>query len=907
MKQYLLGLSLLLLPCLMVAQEEQPDLEITRSFDAARASEILAALQADYPVRFFFKAEELPQRSFTLNFEAAPLEEVMETLFQFSELGYMRYDARSIIIMPQRVIDEVYTADYYKALEKTVRQEEQPVENQPEQTVVGELEALDPSGKAVVSGRITDQETGEPILGATIFHPASGQGAATDADGRYAIPLPTGDQELRVQFVGYQNISKEILVLSDGELDIRMTNTAVNLSEIVVEAEAADANIDRAQAGVEQLDIKTIEKLPTLLGEADVVKTLLLLPGVSTIGEGASGFNVRGGQVDQNLIQQDDGFIFNASHALGFFSTFNTDLIQDVKLYKGNIPAQFGGRVASVMDVEMRDGDFEEFGLKGAVSPISSRISIETPIVKGKSSVLGGFRSSYLNYLLPLGTVPEVRRSSAFFYDANLRYTHRLTDSHILTLSGYLSHDDFVFNDEFGFDYDTFMGQLIYRTLFNEKMFNRLSVTASRYASNQENLEGVQAAKLETGIDYLKVRDLFSYVPNKDLRLDGGFDAIRYRVNPGRQEPLDPEQSQISVQELTDDEAFEGALFANAEYEFTSALQLSAGIRYNLYRYLGPKTVFEYANPDRPEIGEETGVTEFGAGETIATYTTLEPRVSMRYRFNSRTSVKGGYSRTSQFINQIFNTATPTPTSQWQLSTQHIEPVRSHNYTIGLFRNFDDNVWETSLEVYYRNIDQTFDYKDFAALNVNDQLETQLLEGEGRAYGVELSIKKRQGLFNGWLSYTYSRSERLIEGINLGEYYPSNFDIPQNLSLVFNYQPNQRNTFTLNFNFSRGRPTTFPFGNFEDRSGLVIPIYSQRNQLRIPNYHRMDIAYTLGQGYNKTKKIKTSWTFSIYNLYGRKNAFSVFYSQAPFQGVQANQLAILGSVFPSVRMNIEFL
>jgi len=896
---------MLMLPLWAWAQND-PEPTISVAVESATVASILDQLQQEYDLRFYFQADELPTQSKSLNVENEPISSALSTLLSGTGMGFIAYTPDTYVLMPSRIVDQIYTADFYKALEKTITLDEVP-EEETIQTTIGSTDQLNPSGRAVVTGVVTDKGTGEPIIGATIFHPASGLGAATDVDGSYQFELPTGEQEIQVQFVGYQSISRTMLVLSDGTMDIAMAGTAVDLSEVVVEAEAADANIGRAQAGVEQLDVETIKKLPAFLGEADVVKSLLLLPGVSTIGEGATGFNVRGGEVDQNLIQQDDGFIFNSSHALGFFSTFNTDLIQSVKLFKGNIPAQYGGRLASVMDVEMRDGSFEKFGLKGSVSPISSKISVETPVIKGKSSLIGGFRSSYLNYLLPLANVPEVKNSSAFFYDANLRYTHRIGDKHIVTLSGYSSFDDFVYNEEFGFEYETLMGQLTYRTLFSNELFNKLVVTYQQYSSIQEALEGSQAAQLETGVDYWKVRDQLSYSPDEDLRIDAGFDVIRYKTNPGRQIPLDIATTEITEKELQTEQGLEGAVFANLEYALSPAFLFSAGVRLNNFAYLGPETSFTYDNPDRPERGDATGTETYDAGERIASYTTFEPRLSMRYRFNRSTSVKGGYSRTSQFINQIFNTAAPTPVNQWKLSDQYVQPMRSHNYTVGVFRNLQNNLWETSMEVYYRDIDQLFDFRDFAELNVNDQLETELLNGTGRSYGLELSIKKREGLVNGWLSYTYSRSERLVEGINNGEYYPSNFDIPHNGSLVVNIQPNQRHTLTFNFNYSRGRPTTYPLGNYEEQSGLVVPLYSQRNQLRIPDYHRLDVAYTLGQGYNKTKRVKTSWTISVYNVYGRENAFSVFFTQGAFQQVRANRLAILGSVFPSVTVNFEFL
>lgn len=905
----LLSLWLVLLPIWIYAQSES-QLRITITATDEPIPSILERVEAEYPVLFFYQPDKLPQEPRSVNLAGGSVDDLMDALLQATTFGYLRYDDRSVVIMPRSIVNQVYSADYYKALEKSLAQQEQPEDaapNENQQVVIGSINELDPSGRATVSGVITDRTTEEPIIGATVFHPASGTGSATDVDGSYTIELPTGEQELQVQFVGYQSITRTILVYSDGTMDVRMAETAVDLGEVVIEAEAADANISRAVAGVEQLDVETIKKLPSFLGEADVVKSLLLLPGVSTVGEGATGFNVRGGEVDQNLIQQDDGFIFNSSHALGFFSTFNTDLIQSVELYKGSIPAQFGGRLSSVMDVEMRDGDFEKFGFKGSISPISGKISVETPVVKGTSSLIGGFRSSYLNYLLPLANVPEVERSSIFFYDANLRYTHRFGEKHIVTLSGYSAYDDFVYNEEFGFEYETVMGQFIYRTLFSDKLFNRLSFTYSQYDSGQEELQGVQAARIETGINYWKVRDLFSYVPSQDLRMDVGFDLVRYDVNPGQQFPLDGARSEIVAKELERQQGLEGAAFFNVEYSLSPSFLLSAGLRYNNYRFLGPQTLTTYQNPDRPEQDEVTGEEVFGQGESITTYATLEPRASLRLRFSPSASMKAGYSRTSQFINQIFNTAAPTPVNQWQLSSRYVQPFLAHNYTLGYFKNLRKNLWETSLEVYYRDIFQLFDYKDFAALNVNERLETEILNGTGRSYGVELSIKKKEGTVNGWLSYTYSRAERLVQGINNGQYYPSNFDIPHNASLVLNIQPNQRHTITFNFNYSRGRPTTYPLGNYESPSGLVVPLYSQRNQLRIPDYHRLDFAYTLGQGYNKTKRVKTSWTFSVYNVYGRENPFSVFFTEGPFQQVQANRLAILGSIFPSITMNFEFL
>lgn len=901
-RKLLLPALLCFFPWLIWAQSIL-ETKINGAYQDQTAQAILEDLESKYALRFFFQPEALPEKRHTGTFQDAPLSEALDYLLDGTLLGYFAYREQAVILMPRLMINEAYSSNYYKALEESLNTEGE--EDTGRQITVGDIAQLRPSGKALVRGVIRDENTKEPIIGATVYWPDLEVGAVTDADGAFETEVPTGAYEMVVQYTGYTEIRERVQVFSDGDLQLEMLNDAVELQEVVVEAKAPDANVGSAQIGLTRLEVKELQKLPALLGEVDLINSLVLYPGVSTIGEGATGFNVRGGDVDQNLILQDEGFIFNSSHALGFFSTFNADLISDIELYKGNIPAQFGGRLTSVLDVKMRDGDFNKFHLKGGVGPVSSRISLEGPIVDGKSSFIGGFRSSYSDWLLNAINVREVQQSSAFFYDANMRVTTRLNEKNSIILAGYSAEDEFTYNEEFGFDYRTIMGQLIYKRIFNENFFSNFSVTGSRYSSGQRDLTGVDAALLENDLTYYKFKEHLTLTPNNDLQLDAGLSSIFYLISPGEQSPAGP-FSQVVEKSLEREKGLESAVFLNADWSVSPAFQLSGGLRFNLYQFLGPKTVYEYEN-DVFRLANLRDTVVYGGGETIATYSSLEPRLSMRYRINSSVSVKGGYSRTAQFINQIFNTDSPTPTSQWQLSTKHIRPARSHNFSLGYFRNFNNNIWETSVEAYYRIIDQLFDYRDFAELNVNEHLETELLRGEGRAYGLELSVKKTEGIFNGWVSYTLARTERLAPGINRGDWYPSNFDKPHDLSLIFNYQPNQRNTLTFSFNYGRGRPTTSPIGNFTEISGLTVPIYSDRNQVRIPDYHRLDIAYTLGRGYNRTKRFKTSWTISVYNVYARRNAFSVFFTQGAFGLPVANQLSILGSAFPSLTFNFEVL
>lgn len=877
------------------------ELEITATIDDQPLAAVLELLEAGYPLLFYFRQDELPQKKYSLSFEKEPLQKVLRRLLQGTSLGHLIYRNYVVVIAPAQMLEEAYTADYYEALLVSIAEDTDTLSGRQIQ-VVGKVGQLAASGKATITGEVRDDQTGEPIIGAALFFPELNTGTVSDENGNFEIEVPGGELELSVQYVGYRERFLVLRVLSSGRVGLELQKAAIDLDEVIVEAEAPDANVRNVQAGVTHLDVKAVEKLPAFLGETDIIKSLLLQPGVSTIGEGAAGINVRGGEVDQNLFMLDDGFIFNSSHALGFFSAFQTNLIREVTLYKGNIPAQYGGRLASVLEVEMRDGNFHKFQAKGGIGPVSSRVSLEGPVLKEKSSFIAGFRSSYSDWILGLVNVPEVQQSSAFFYDANFRYTHRLNEKNTLILSGYRSQDDFEYNRQFGFAYATSMGQLAYKKIFSNRLFSSTSFTVSQYKNVQSSLSGTDGSRLENNLGYAKFREHLSFSPVEPLQLEAGVSSILYFQEPGHIRP-DGISSSVAEKTLEKESGLESAAFLNAEWSPGAALAVSGGLRFALYQYLGPKTVFNYGRALSPEEISDTAF--FGPGQTIATYSNLEPRFSLRYRFDNRSSLKAGYSRTAQFINQVSNSDVPTPTSQWLLSSPHIEPQRSHNFSIGYFRNFDGNSWETSVETYYRVIDHLFDYRDFATLTVNEHIETELLSGQGRAYGMEVSIRKKRGAVNGWLSYTLSRSERLVEGINRGNWYPSNYDKPHSLSLVLNLQANQRNTFTVNFNYSSGRPTTPPVARYQAGNGLVIPVYSERNQLRIPDYHRLDIAYTLGQSHNRTRKFKTSWTFSLYNVYGRRNAFSVFFTQQPFQRPVANRLAVLGSIFPAVTFNIE--
>lgn len=885
--------------------QEIATITITGNYQNEPLSDILQDIEQKHKIRFYYRPDDLSSAPQTFTFAGTLLPQVMDQLLSGTSLGYLNYRDYAIVLAPLTFINESFSAEFYETMENNISGDNVTDINQPD-LVIGQIETLEPNGRAKISGEIVDPNTNESIIGATVFWKDLNTGTVSDENGKFEMEIPGGRHELIIQYVGYDDFIRSTAVLGTGELKVELSKAAINLKEVLVRAESANVNVESAQVGVARLDVKSIKKLPSFLGEIDVVKSLLLQPGISTIGEGAIGFNVRGGEVDQNLLMQDEGILFNASHALGFFSTLNPELISYVTLYKGNIPAQFGGRLASVLDVEMRDGSFKEYRAQGGLGLVSSKVSIEGPVQKDKSSFIVGFRSSYSDWVLGLINLPEVKRSSATFYDLNLRYTHRINEKNTLTLSAYSTRDQFSFNELFGYEYGTQMGQVIYKKIFSDKLFSRLSITASKYESTQLDLDGTDAQALDNNVTYYKIKEHLTYSHSNDLSFDVGISSILYQIDPGELRPVG-DLSQITPKNLEREQGLESAIFLNADWTVSPALSFSGGLRLGLYNALGPGTVYEYEDPENPILSQLRDSVRFDGAKIVATYGSIEPRVSFRYRLDASSSIKGGYSRTAQFINLIANTNTPTPSSQWQLSNELIAPLRSHNLSVGYFRNTKDNNWEFSAETYLRFIDKLFDYKDFAELTVNEFLETQLLTGIGRAYGLEFSAKKKQGKWDGYLSYTLSKTEKQIAGINNKDWFPSNFDKPHDLSAVFNLHINRRNTLSVNFVYGTGRPTTAPIASYREVNGLVVPIYSDRNQLRVPDYHRLDLAYTLGKGYNLTKKIKTSWTISLYNLYSRQNAFSVFFTQQPFQPPVANKLAILGNIFPALTFNFETL
>ncbi|MEZ4985196.1 MAG: TonB-dependent receptor [Saprospiraceae bacterium] len=610
--------------------------------------------------------------------------------------------------------------------------------------------------------------------------------------------------------------------------------------------------------------------------------------------------------MDQNLILQGESILFSSAHALGFFSTINPKVIREVNLYRSILPAEYGGRLSSVLVVDTRSGNREKIRIGGGMGPVSARFNVEGPFANKAGSFLASWRGSYSDWILQQVQDPAIKRSTASFYDVNLLVDYDLSEADQLHLSLYAAKDQFSYNQAFGFNYGTRAAEVGYEKKWNNGLISELSLVANTFEAAREQLSGLATGILTNGITYYKIKEKVTWPVGDDWHFTAGFENIWYR-QPGQQLTPTGEVSTLTATTLEKEQARESALFAEATWQLHPNVTIKAGLRGNHYQYLGGRTLLAYEGDFSDNNVSDT--LRYGSGDAIATYRTLEPRVSLLFRMTDQHSLRGGYSRTSQYVNQVFNTDTPAPQSQFQLSTPYIPPFLAHNFSLGWFANTPKNHWEFGVEGFYRAFDQLWDYKDFAVLNLNPYLEQELITGQGKAYGAEVTLKRRASRFEGQFSYTWSRTTYQIPGINAGNWYPAPFDQPHNVNAVLQYRINERQRLNANFVYASGRPTTAPLTSYSFTGALPVPIYTERNQLRIPDYHRLDVSWQLGMNKNKEKGFKTSWDFTLYNVYGRRNPFSVFYTQRANQRYDfvANRLSVLGAAFPSISFNFEWL
>lgn len=768
-----------------------------------------------------------------------------------------------------------------------------------------------------IRGTIKDSKNGETLLGATVFLKETTNGAVTNPYGFYSLSAKEGTYVLVVSFIGYQDILKEVNLNKDQVLNFELVESSEQLKEVIVKAEEPErAIIRKPQMSVSKLNASTIKQIPAVLGEVDVIKSIQMLPGVTNGGEGTPGFNVRGGAADQNLVLLDEAIIYNTSHFFGFFSVFNNDAIKNVKLYKGDIPAKFGGRVSSVLDVHQKDGNSKEFALSGGVGLISSRLTAEAPLFKDKGSFLIAGRSSYAHLLMK--SIEQVKDDKISFYDLNLKTNYEINKNNRVYLSGYFGRDVFDLSNVIKNTYGNASGNLRWNYVFNDKLFSNLSLIYSKY-DYQIILDFVELDWIADIKNY-NIKYDFGYYVNNKLKIDFGVSGILYNLNPGEVKPSS-NTSPINYLKLEQKRAFESGVYVSAEHKLFDKLTLNYGLRYSRFNRLGGQNIMNYLD-DMPvvyneeldiyEEGEETENTFYKKSESIETFNNFEPRLGLAYQLNESSSVKASFTQTAQYLHLLSNTSAVTPVDVWTPSGKYIKPQLSKQYALGYYKNFKESKYSLELETYYKDIANRIDYVDGSNLIGTNTIETEILNGEARAYGLEVLLRKNKGRLTGWFAYTLSKSEQRTLGgnagglgINEGKWYNTAYDRTHDISVTGMYKLNDRWNFSANAVFQTGRPVTYPDGQYE-YEGLSIASFSDRNASRLPVYHRLDLSATYNPKKNLNRKWQGEWVFGIYNAYNRKNAASISFRQNDETGInEASRTAIFGLI-PSITYNFKF-
>lgn len=762
--------------------------------------------------------------------------------------------------------------------------------------------------EVTLSGYIKDAANGEALIGATVYIPALKQGTASNAYGFYSLTIPSGDYEVRVSYIGYATIQKQVNAAKNQTLTFSLQDDSEKIEEVTVTGEAPNANVERIEMGMTTLPVKTIQKLPAFMGEVDIIKTIQLLPGIQSGGEASSGLYVRGGGPDENLMLLDEASVYNASHLMGFFSVFNSNAIKDIQVYKSGIPAEYGGKASSVIDIRQKDGNSKQLGVDGGIGNLSSRLTLEGPIIKDKWSFIVAGRRTYYDVVGKAVGINELQDNTLYFYDLNGKSNLIINDKNRIYLSGYMGKDVFSLGESLYMRWGNATATVRWNHIFGDKLFMNLSTIYSNYDYNL----GVPGENADNFDWSSRIRDYnakldFTLFLNPQNTIKFGLNTIYHQFEPGKVD-TEGENSMFIDMELAHYQAYESAVYVTNEQKISGRFSLQYGLRLSHFQQVGAGTVNIYQNPDQPQKDEITETVEYKKGEKIGDpFIHLEPRIGMKFTLNSLSSVKASYNRMVQNLHLISNTQSPSPLDIWLPTSTYIKPLIVDQVSLGYFRNFANNMWETSVEVYYKNMQNVLDYKEGAELFLNDAIETELLHGKGESKGLELLARKTQGKLTGWIGYTLSRTTREIPGINDGNPYPSSYDRTHDLSLVSSYELNKCWNFAANFVFATGNPTTYPVAKYYVQSNQIYE-YSARNSNRIPAYNRLDLSVTYDFKKNSRHRFQQSINFSVYNVYGRRNAYSITpranddnHNQTEFI-----RLSIIGAPIPSITYNFKF-
>jgi hypothetical protein len=837
---------------------------------------------------------------------------VLDNLFRNSTFYYFIDDSENVVITKDFAVNvsneareksKVFTPVFdYEAY----NEEQQSVENA--FVEIGNPAERNKPGKVTISGYVTNIESGNHEAGVTVFIKNLSLGTNTNANGFYALTLPRGFHEIQFSFIGLREKKISVNLYGSGELNVDLNISIQSLKEIIVSAKK-NMTLERSEIGVEKINIKTFKLLPTSMGESDVMKSIIMLPGVQSVGEGSAGFNVRGGSADQNLILLYGAPIYNSSHFFGFFSSVNSDIIKDVTLYKGGIPSRYGGRISSVLDIESKDGNNKEFAGSAGISPITTHLMIEGPLIKDTLSYLLTARTTYSNWIFGLIRNPLIHNNRASFHDLNGKVTYYLNKNNKLAMSSYLSHDYFRFNLNTIYSYDNNILALNWLHLFNSRFSSGISISNSSYKYDiLSQVVTTEAYFLAHKINSSQFKADFNWLPGSH-KINFGVDVNKYAVMPGSYHPAS-DSSFIMPNVIERERAYEGALYIDDKFFLTDFLSVNAGMRMSSFFSLGPQTVFKY-NPGFSKTGSTiTDTINFMPGEFSSRYAGPELRVSLNFRITDKNSIQINYNRTRQYLHLLSNSTSISPTDTWKLCDYYLKPEAGDQYAIGFNKILLNNSFETSAELYYKEIKNMVDFKGGSTLTMINNIEQYLINVKGKAYGLELALKKIEGKTRFSIGYTYARTFAKSTGkfrdeiINSGNWYPANYDKPDNLVITYQYQYSRRLSFSADYTYNTGRPITYPIATYRV-SNIKLMHYSDRNKYRIPDYSRLDVSFKVSGNLRTHKIANPNLTFSVYNLFGKENAYSIYFEKVG-EVVKGYKLSVFGRAIPTVTFNFDF-
>lgn len=858
---------------------------------------LLERIEKDTAVNFFYLPSWIEYMNIQDTYDRVPLATILDDVLKGSDVSYAAINNFSIVFMmnPKHVISRTALLDKAIAEKKTVNR-----------MVIGNPSDYRPNVQFVVKGTLREQDRSLAIRNATVALMDSEIGTTTNEQGNYEIRLPAGEHLLSFRHTNYSEKIIDLRLYANGRLDIELEETAVLLDEVII----ADKAIEERTTGLTTLKLSDIKRSPTFLGEVDIVKQIQSQPGVTTVGEVAAGFNVRGGGVDQNLVLYDGLPVFNTSHALGFFSAFNADVINSVSFYKGGIPAEFGGRSSSVLNISSREGSYEKWSGSGSLGVVSSQFNMNGPIKKDTTSLMVSLRTTYSDWLMRAvaSKYGNLKNSSVAFYDGTIKLAHKLNSKTKLTFSAYSSRDQMKLVTDTLFQWSNLSASVRIDREAGKNLFYSVTLGYGNYNYLLREERPANAFDLRYQIVYPTLKIDFNYTKRRPTAF--GFMATYYTFSPGTINPTTAE-SNIKYQDMRDERSIESALYYSTSFRFGERFFLDAGIRYALYARIGSGTVYQY-DPNQPlEARNVIDSTQYSNGQLMKFYQGPEPRLLLRYSLDPFSSLKFGYNRMHQFVHLITNTAAITPVDIWQSSNTFFKPQVADQVSLGYYRSLNSNMYEINTDLYYKRIENILDFKDGAQLILNDKLETALLPGTATTYGFELAFTKLRGRLQGSINYTYARSLRVVDGafasekINQGKVYPSNYDQPNIVNFNWRYAISRRYFFTGNFTYHTGRPISLPQSVYYS-DHMAVSDFPERNTFRLPDYHRLDLAFVIEGNHRRKKLWDGTWTLSVYNVYGRQNAYSVYFKQDQYGVLQPYILSIVASAIPTVSYSFKF-